>query len=114
MNGQQMFGAKRVKGLEPIVIYLSNPSWQVTFPPMLYIPDLYVQFSDSSMKLFLETKKNISNAVEVCYDFDASRSRGSRNADLASALLRDMSFVYRVCLFSVLLLLTDHHTGQSS
>jgi hypothetical protein len=64
---------------------------------MVYILDLYRQFPDSSMKLFLETKKRIGDTVEVFYDFDPSRSSVSRNADLASALLHDMSFVYRVC-----------------
>ena len=98
-----MFGAKRVKGQEPVVTHLSNPSWHVTFLPMLYDLDLYVQFPDSSVKLFLETKKKISDTVEVYYDFDASRSNDSRNADLASALLRDMSFVYCVCPFFVTL-----------
>lgn len=103
MTGQWMFGAKRVKRPEPIVPHLSNPSWQVTFPPILCVLDLYVQFTDSSMRLFLETKKKISDAVELYYDFDASRSSKSRNADLASSLLRDMTFVYRVCLFFVTL-----------
>ena len=66
---------------------------------MVYILDLYLQFPENSMELFLETKKRIGDAVEVYYDFDSSRSESSvsRNANLASALLRDRSFVYRVC-----------------
>lgn len=66
------------------------------------IPDLFIQsedselFPDSGMKLFLDTTKRIADAVEVYYDFDASRSSVSRNrnANLASKLLRGRSFVY--------------------
>ncbi|KAN0129501.1 hypothetical protein V8E53_012683 [Lactarius tabidus] len=64
---------------------------------MVCILDSYVQFLDNGTELFLETKRRIGDAVGVCYDFDASRSTGSsvsRNANLASALLRDRSFVY--------------------
>ena len=76
---------------------LSIPSELASLIPiMVYILDLYFQFLDNSMKLFLDAKKRISDAVEVFYDFDASLSSVSRNADLTSALLRGMSFVYRV------------------
>ncbi|KAN0135085.1 hypothetical protein V8E53_006976 [Lactarius tabidus] len=54
-------------------------------------------FPENSTKLFLETTKRIADAVGVYYDFNASRSSVSRNrnANLASTLLRDRSFVYR-------------------
>jgi hypothetical protein len=72
---------------------------------MVYILDPYVQFPDNGTELFLETKRRIGDAVGVYYGFDASRSTGSsvsRNANLASALLRDRSFVYYVCPSSFL------------
>ena len=89
---------KHVNRPAPIVTHLSNPSWQVSFTKMVYILDLYLQFPDDGMKLFLETKKRIGKAVEHFYDFDPSRSSVSINAnrELASALLRDRSFVYFV------------------
>ena len=88
---------KHVTRPAPIVTHLSNPSWQVSFK-MVYILDLYLQFPDDGMKLFLEKKKRIGKAVEHFYDFDPSRSSVSINAnrELASALLRDRSFVYFV------------------
>ncbi|KAN0135084.1 hypothetical protein V8E53_006975 [Lactarius tabidus] len=48
------------------------------------------------MKLILDTKRRIADAVEVYYDFNASRSSVSRNrnANLASKLLHGRSFVY--------------------
>jgi hypothetical protein len=69
-----------------------------------YILDRYLQFLDSGMKLFLETKRRIGDAVEVYYAFDTRRSGVSRNANLAKALLRDKSFVYLVCPSSLLLI----------
>jgi hypothetical protein len=58
------------------------------------------------MKLFLETKKRIADAVEVYYDFDASRSNGfnvsRKNANLASKLLRDRSLSTVVVLLRFL------------
>ena len=64
---------------------------------MVYILDSYLQFLDDGMKLFLETKKKIRDAIELYYDFEPSHSNVSRNANLASALLRDRSFIYLVC-----------------
>ncbi|KAN0128210.1 hypothetical protein V8E53_013976 [Lactarius tabidus] len=70
--------------------------------------DAFIQppelFLDSGMKLFLETKRRIGDAVEVYYAFDTRRSGVSRNANLAKALLRDKSFVYLVCPSSLLLI----------
>jgi hypothetical protein len=102
-DGQRMFGAKRVKRQGAFLTYLSNPkipNWKVSFPPRLFISLTCIfQFPDSGMKLFLDTTKRIADAVEVYYDFDASRSSVSRNrnANLASKLLRGRSFVYIVC-----------------
>ena len=41
------------------------------------------------------------HAVETLYGFDSSHAADSisRNATLAQALLSDMAFIYRVCLF---------------
>ena len=77
--------------------HLFNLSWQVSFTKTVYILDSYLQFPDDGMKLFLEIKKKIRDAVQLYYDFEPSRSSIIRNANLASVLLRDMSFVYFVC-----------------
>ena len=68
--------------------------------------DLYLQFPDNSMGLFLETKMGLRDSVEKSYDFDLDPNhfgpdRKCRNADLASRLLRDRAFVYLVCPYSL-------------
>ncbi len=74
----------------------------------VHIIYLYLQFSEDSIKPFIDMKKRIMSDVEDYYDFDASHlpTWVSRNASLARALLSRMSFVYFVCLSS--LLFTTH------
>ncbi|KAH9057237.1 hypothetical protein EDB87DRAFT_1833256 [Lactarius vividus] len=54
-------------------------------------------FTDSNMRLFIDTKKKIVHVVEVQYGFDTSHAPNSisRNASLAQALLSHMAFIYR-------------------
>ena len=71
---------------------------------MAYILDLYLQFPDNSMELFVETKKGLRDAVKLYYDFGTIPSLPiiSENTSLASRLLRDRAFVYLVCPSSLL------------
>jgi hypothetical protein len=57
-----------------------------------------IQLVVNSMTLIAAMKKKISRPVESLYGFDTSRAPESisKNAELAQALLTDMTFIYRV------------------
>ena len=57
-----------------------------------------IQFVVGSMTLFADMKMKIAHTVESLYGFNTSRAPESisKNAELAQALLTNMTFIYRV------------------
>ncbi|KAH8981726.1 hypothetical protein EDB92DRAFT_1952876 [Lactarius akahatsu] len=59
-------------------------------------PSMRSELANGSMKLFIDAKKRVTDAVEIFYGFDTMHTSDSvgNNATLAQALLSDKSFVH--------------------